>query len=230
MLTPDPPPERGEVVQIPGDGISNRNGERGRAHHGFPRRSRSGRDGAGRDRSHQRVHYRQVSPGAGRAEVLLEASSVSEYRPLPGSLMGTSRPASGHGITPEREDGVRRIFRAPPSSARHIRDGQPDQPCPHPSPPARGRLSTAHLDSWRAYCRWRRHEREGKLGRSRRCPLRTRGRPHRGRDGPGSGSRKRRLLGDLSAQPHVCNPTTVGSRGAGSQTGSQHRRTVTDAG
>jgi len=83
MPTPDPLPERGEVVQIPGDGISNRNGERGRAHLGFPRRSRSGRDGAGRDRSHQRAHYRQVSPGAGQAEVLLEASSAPEYRRLP---------------------------------------------------------------------------------------------------------------------------------------------------
>jgi hypothetical protein len=34
----------------------------------------------------------------------------------------------------------------------------------------------------------------------------------------------------LSAQPHVCNPTTVGSPAAGSQTGSQRRQTVTDAG
>jgi hypothetical protein len=230
MLTPDPLPERGEVVRMPRDGISNRNGERGRAHHGFPRRSRSGRDGAGRDRSHQRAHYRQVSPGAGRAEVLLEASFVSEYRPLPRSLMGTSRPASGHGITPEREDGVRRIFRAPPSSARHIRDGQPDQLLSRPVPPARGRSSTAHLDSWRAYCQWHRHEREGKLGRSRRY-LRGRGEGRteaamvRVRE-----SRKSRLLDDLSVQPCVCNPTTVGSPGAGSQAGSRRRRTATDAG
>jgi len=39
---------------------------------------------------------------------------------------------------------------------------------------------TAHLDSWRSVCQWRRREPGGELWRTRRCPLRTWGRPHWG--------------------------------------------------